>query len=239
MTGEDASSMDRLPESVQHQLSVLRGGLVVSCQAHGGSVLANAPEAMALIAQAAVQGGAAGIRADGPVDIRAIRARIAAPIIGIRKVPFTGGPFITPTCDDARAVVEAGAPLVALEATRRPRPGGQTLEQVIGCIHTLGGAALADVATLDGGLAAVRSGADLVGTTMSGYTSDSPHQLEPDFELLKALVAECGVPVFAEGRIATPEQARDALRLGAAFVVVGTVITDPMALSARFVHGLH
>jgi N-acylglucosamine-6-phosphate 2-epimerase len=230
--------MHQLPETVQHQLSVLRGGLVVSCQAHGESVLADAPDAMALIAHAALQGGAAGIRADGSEVIRAIRARIEVPIIGIGKVPFTDGPFITPTCDDARTVVEAGAPLVALEATRRPRPGGQTLEQVIDCIHRLGAAALADVATFDDGLAAVRAGADLVGTTMSGYTSDSPRQAEPDFELLKRLVAQCGVPVFAEGRIATPEQAREALRLGAAFVVVGTAISDPMALTARFVHGL-
>jgi N-acylglucosamine-6-phosphate 2-epimerase len=231
--------MDHLPEFVQHQLSILRGGLVVSCQAHGGSVLSNAPDAIALIAHAAVQGGATGIRADGPNDIRAIRARIAAPIIGIRKVPFTGGPFITPTCEDAQAVVEAGALLVALEVTSRPRPGGQTLEQVIRCIHGLGAAALADVATFDDGLAAVRAGVDLVGTTMSGYTPDTQRQPEPDFELLKALVSECGAPVFAEGRIATPEQAREALRLGAAFVVVGTAISDPMALTARFVQGLH
>jgi N-acylglucosamine-6-phosphate 2-epimerase len=109
---------------------------------------------------------------------------------------------------------------------------------VIGCIHAYGAAALADVGSLEEGLTAERLGADLVGPTLSGYTPDSPRQLEPDFELLSALVAHCKIPVFAEGRIAHPEQAREALERGAEFVVVGTAITDPMALTARFVQGL-
>jgi N-acylglucosamine-6-phosphate 2-epimerase len=227
-----------LPDRVRDQMSALAGRLVVSCQAHGVSVLAHAPEALALIAQAAVQGGAAGIRADGPETIRAMRARIGVPIIGIRKVVIEGEVCITPDCAGATQVIEAGAELVAMDATGRPRPGGQPLEQVIECVHRRGAAALADVATVAQGLTAARLGADMVGTTLSGYTPDSPNQVEPDFELLSALVSQSPVPVFAEGRIATPEQAREALARGAAFVVVGTAITDPLALTARFVQGL-
>jgi N-acylglucosamine-6-phosphate 2-epimerase len=232
------STIDQLPERVRQQLTALRRGLVVSCQAHAGSVLGTSPPAMALIAQAAVQGGAVGIRADGPADIRAMRSRIDVPIIGICKVPTPEGLFITPGCGGAIEVIEAGALLVALDGTPRSRPGGESLVEVIRCIHDHGGAALADVATLEEGLAAERLGADLVGTTLSGYTSDSPRQTEPDFDLLDALIAKCDISVFAEGRISTPEQARQALDRGAAFVVVGTAITDPMALTARFVQAL-
>jgi N-acylglucosamine-6-phosphate 2-epimerase len=191
---------------------------------------------MAAMARAAALGGAVGIRAEGAVDVAAIRAEVDLPIIGIKKVEDArAGLFITPTAADAREVIAAGARLVALDGTTRPRPGGESLEMVIAAIHELGAMALADVGTPADARYAVASGADLVGTTLSGYTPDSPQQDNPDFDLLARLVAEIGVPVFAEGRIWTPKQARHALDLGAAFVVVGTAITHPLAITARFV----
>jgi N-acylglucosamine-6-phosphate 2-epimerase len=219
------------------ELERLRGGLVVSCQAREDNPL-HGLVFMAAMARAAVQGGAAGIRADGVADVAAIRAAVGedVPIMGIFKVKQPDGMlFITPSAESARAVIAAGARLVALDGTARSRPGGESLAEVVAAIHEAGGAALADVGTRDDARYAVGCGVDAVGTTLSGYTPDSPKQEGPDLALLEQLARECPVPVFAEGRIWTREEARRALDLGAAFVVVGTAITNPAAITARFV----
>lgn len=135
----------------------------------------------------------------------------------------------------ARAVIAAGARLVALDGAPRDRPGGEALRDVVAAIHEPGGAALADVGTVDDARYAVSCGVDSVGTTLSGYDADSLRQEGPDFALREALARELPVAVFAEGRIWTREEARRALDLGAAFVVVGTAITNPTAITVRFV----
>lgn len=220
-------------------LQRLQGGIVVSCQAREDNPL-HGPVFMAAMAAAAVAGGAVGIRADGVADISAIRAAIGPdiPIMGIskRKLP-DGGLFITPTVASAREIIDAGANLVALEATTRPRPGGETLAQVVEGIHAAGALAMADCATLDDARSAVAAGVDAVGSTMSGYVG-GPKLDGPDFELIERMAAELPVPVFAEGRVWTREDARRALDLGATFVVVGTAITNPQAITARFVAGV-
>jgi N-acylglucosamine-6-phosphate 2-epimerase len=227
-----------LAAETEAELARLRGGLVVSCQAREGNPL-HGPAFMAAMAEAAALGGAVGIRADGPADIAAIRARVTVPILGIQKVGDPeGNIFITPDVAAATAVLDAGARLVALDGTRRPRPGGADLRAVIAAIHDRGGAALADVSTPDEGRHAAACGADLVGTTLSGYTPDSPRLEGPDLDLVRALVAGCPVPVFAEGRYWEPAQAAAALAAGAAFVVVGTAITNPMKITRRFVGAL-
>jgi N-acylglucosamine-6-phosphate 2-epimerase len=219
------------------ELDRLRGGLVVSCQAREGNPL-HGPHFMAALAKAAIAGGAVGIRADGVADIRAIRNKIGSdvPIMGIFKVKQPDGSlFITPSAGTARAVLAAGARLVALDGTARPRPGGEHLTDVVAAIHAAGGAVLADVGPLEDARYAVSCGVDAVGTTLSGYTPESPQNEGPDFLLLERLVHDCSVPVFAEGRIWTREEACQAIELGAAFVVVGTAITNPTAITARFV----
>jgi N-acylglucosamine-6-phosphate 2-epimerase len=224
--------------AAQRELDQLRGRLVVSCQARADNPL-HVPELMAIMARAAMLGGAAGIRANGAADVAAIRAAVESPILGINKVSAADGTtFITPTVASALEVIEAGAKLVALDGTVRARPGGETLTEVVAAIHDAGALALADVATVADADFAVTAGVDAVGTTLSGYTADSPRQDGPDFALLAGLVARHRVPVFAEGRIWTPEQARRALDLGAAFVVVGTAITNPMAITGRFVSAM-
>jgi N-acylglucosamine-6-phosphate 2-epimerase len=218
-------------------LERLRGGVVVSCQARESNPL-HGPVFMAAMAAAAVQGGAVGIRADGVADITAIRARVGAdvPVMGILKTKLPDGSlFITATSDDALHVIGAGASLVALDGTPRPRPGGESLAEVVAAIHAAGGAALADVGTEEHAAYAIDCGVDAVGTTLSGYTPDSVKLEGPDFALLELLAKTCDVPVFAEGRIWTREEAGRALELGAAFVVVGTAITNPMAITERFV----
>jgi N-acylglucosamine-6-phosphate 2-epimerase len=238
--GTTGTSIVMERERALADLGRLHGGLVVSCQARDDNPLHGSPF-MAAMANAAMQGGAAGIRADGVGDVAAIREaiRAEAPIIGIFKVKQRDrSVFITPSAESARNVLQAGARLVALDGTPRSRPGGEQLSDVIAAIHHAGGGALADIGTFDDALHAVECGADAVGTTLSGYTPDSPKLPGPDFPLLERLARELPVPVFAEGRIWTPEEARRALDLGAAFVVVGTAITNPMAITARFTAGM-
>lgn len=216
------------------QLDRLRGGLVVSCQAPPGSPLRD-PTIMAAMATAAAEGGAVGIRAEGSDDVAAIRSAVDLPVIGIRKmVDADGRIFITPTAASAEPLLTSGLHLIALDGTTRPRPGGEQLRDLIRSIHDAGALALTDVATVRDADYAVSSAADAVGTTLSGYTADSPLSDEPDFDLLGELVARLPVPVFAEGRFWTPEQAGRALGLGAAFVVVGTAITNPVEITRRF-----
>jgi N-acylglucosamine-6-phosphate 2-epimerase len=189
---------------------------------------------MALMARAAEAGGARGIRANGADDVAAIRAVTTLPIIGINKLGDPGGVFITPTFESAVGIVAAGADLIALDGTTRPRPDGQTLHRQIERIHDeLGVPVVADVDTLDAGLAARDAGADLVATTLSGYTEASTSANGPDVELVRQLAARLDCPVIAEGRIRTDEDVRAVCDAGAYAVVVGTAITNPMQITAH------
>lgn len=213
----------------------LKGGLVVSCQAAHDEPL-HGSEIMAAMARAAAQAGAAGIRAEGPDDVRAIRKAVDLPIIGLYKIKEAGQPvYITPTFESARAIALAGADAIALDATTDLRPDGLTLEETIRRIHVeLKLPVMADVSTLEEGLRAERLGADMVGTTLSGYTPQSPQLEGPDWRLLQDLVARARIPVVMEGRIWEPAEARRALELGAFAVVVGSAITRPQLIAARF-----
>lgn len=222
-------------DPVQTRLDRLRGGLVVSCQARPGNPL-HGPEPMALMARAAELGGARALRIDSARDIAAVRRVSTLPVIGIHKVEHPDSPVtITPTRASAREILRTGIDLVALDATGRPRPGGETLRDVVREIHRHEAVALGDLATIDDLDGAVRSGVDAVGTTLSGATAESPPMEQPDFALLRELVRRAPVPVFAEGRFWTPDQVTEALAIGAAFVIVGTAITNPMAITSRFV----
>jgi len=215
--------------------TLARGTLVVSCQAYPGNPL-DTPAAMALMAQAAEAGGAGGIRANGPADIAAIRAVTNLPIIGIHKLGDPAGVFITPTYDAAAGVVAAGADLVALDGTLRRDE--RLLPQQIHRIHDeLGVPVMADVDSIAAGLAAREAGADLVATTLSGYTN-SRTPTDPDVDLVRQLAAELDCPVVAEGRIRTPEDVRAVCDAGAFAVVVGHAITDPMHLTSRLVDAI-
>ncbi|HEX3318208.1 MAG TPA: putative N-acetylmannosamine-6-phosphate 2-epimerase [Solirubrobacteraceae bacterium] len=215
-------------------LDAMRGGLVVSVQAPPGSPLRD-PAHMAAMARAAEAGGACAIRANGARDVAAIRAAVDLPVIGLRKraSPETSV-VITPSLEDAREVVAAGADVLAFDATRRPRAGGLGADELIGRLRgALPLALLADVDDDEAGVAARAAGAHAVATTLSGYTSGAP-PAAPDLALVERLAAALDCPVLAEGRYATPDDVRRAFDAGAHAVVIGTAITDPVALTRRF-----
>ncbi len=216
----------------------LRGGLVVSCQALPHEALFGA-DIMARLAVAAQAGGAVGIRANSPADIAAIRAVTDLPLIGLSKVDVPSfDVYITPTLADALAVSQAGADIIALDATARPHPEGLTADFLRRVREETGKPVLADISTEDEALDAQEAGADFISTTLSGYTPYSPQSAEPDLDLVRRLAAVLTIPLIAEGRIATPEQARATLDAGAWAVVVGGAITRPQQITERFVRAV-
>ncbi len=206
------------------------GKLIVSCQALIGEAL-HGSDVMAKMAVAAARGGAAGIRANSPVDIAAIREQVDLPIIGLWKVDYPDSDiYITPKYSDVEAVVKAGADIVAMDATLRERPDGEKLEDIIRKVKANYSCLLmADISTLEEGLAAYRLGFDIISTTLSGYTDYSPAFEGPDMTLVQELSQRVPIPVFAEGRIYTPEQAAELLEIGAYAVVVGGPLRDRRA----------
>ena len=217
-----------------------KGALVVSCQARADNPL-HGPGHMSAMAQAAQAGGAGGIRANGEADVAAIRAVTRLPIIGIAKVWDDRFPvYITPGFEQAAQIAKAGADIVGLDATPRPRDG-EPVERLIGRIRTeLGKEVFADIATLEEGRAAHAAGATYVATTLSGYTEETASRKTegPDLELLSALVAEIPAPIVAEGRFDAPDLVAEAFRRGAHAVVVGTAITNPREITRNFVRAI-
>jgi len=209
--------------------------LIVSCQALSNEALFGA-EIMAKMAIAVQRGGAKAIRANTPVDVEAIRQAVILPIIGLYKVVLPDFPvIITPTLKHALALAEAGADVIALDATDRPHPEGNIRDLIAGIHEQTDCLVMADISTLAEGIAAEKAGADMVSTTLSGYTPYSPQQDMPDIALVKQLAQKVTVPVFGEGRYHTPQQVQQALNAGATAVVVGGAITRPREITARFV----
>jgi len=224
--------LSKLPDLLRQ----LRGGLIVSCQAEADEPLYGSDH-MAVMAVAAAEGGAVGIRANTPKDIAAIRLAINLPIIGIYKLDVPGYVVrVTPTLVSAAQVAQAGADIIAIDSTSRPHPDGLNMIERIRLIHEQTRCpVMADISTYEEGVTAQQAGADIVATTLSGYTEASPAHDSPDFVLLQRLTSSLHVPVVAEGRIATPEHALQALALGAFAVVVGSAITRPQWITAQFV----
>ncbi|MFE6496352.1 N-acetylmannosamine-6-phosphate 2-epimerase [Streptomyces sp. NPDC057748] len=222
--------------TAQELADSLRGKLIVSCQAPPGDPMRETGTLVRL-AESAVAGGGAAIRANEPEVVAAIVEAVDLPVIGLWKDGDVGV-YITPTVRHALAIVEAGADVVAADATDRPRPDGSTFAELVTAVHEAGALVMADVSTLAEGVAAAGQGADFVSTTLSGYVPGTPKQTGPDLGLVAELAAAIDVPVVAEGRINTPGQAAEALARGAHSVVVGTAITAPTALTARFVSGI-
>lgn len=204
---------------------------MVSCQPVVGGPM-DRTEIVVAFALAAVAGGAAGLRIEGVERVRAVRAATDLPIIGIvKRVDPTTPIIITPTRADVAALAEAGADIVAFDATDRDRP-----EPVLALaeeVHLAGRIAMADIATRSQARRARDAGCDVVGTTLSGYTG-GPVPEDPDIVLVEACAEELGGPVFAEGRYRTAEEVEAASRAGAWSVVVGSAVTRPEHITAWF-----
>ena len=217
-------------------LEAIRGRLVVSCQASEGDPLDDLGT-LTRIATSVLRGGAGGLRAEGAARIGAFRAITQLPIVGIIKTyDANGDVYITPDFQSAKAVSDAGADIIALDCTARRLTAVEPWPELIHRIHTeLNRPVLADIATLEDGLAAVRAGADAVATTLYGYTAETASQRTISWPLLESLVAHLTIPVVLEGHITHPDEVRAALDRGATSVVVGSAITRPQTITARFV----
>lgn len=207
----------------------LQGGLIVSVQAPEGSPMRD-PEVIAAMAEASLNNGALGVRLESPEHIAAVRRRCPeALIVGLWKRTFSDSSvYITPGWPEIAAVWAAGADVIALDATERPRPGGAELQALIQqARQELGATLMADVASVAQGLQAAAWGCDWVGTTLYGYTEATSEQRPPAWSLLQPL--RQGLPeavtLICEGGIGSSEAARRALETGADAVVVGTAIT--------------
>lgn len=197
------------------------GGLIVSCQPVPNSPL-DKPDIVAAMALAAEQAGAVALRIEGIANLRATRAVVSIPIIGILKRDLDDSPVrITPYLDDVASLAAAGADIIAIDGTDRVRPA--SVPALLAAIHWHGLLAMADCSTYEDGMACQRLGAEIIGTTLSGYTTMQTPD-EPDFQLVKSL-SDAGCRVIAEGRYNTPAQAAQAMRHGAWAVTVGSAIT--------------
>lgn len=226
--------------SLDPRIEALRGTLIVSVQAYPGEPLRH-PETMAQMARACELGGASAIRCQGLADIAAIKGQVDIPVIGLWKEGHEGV-YITPTLRHARACIHAGADIVALDATNRPRPDGRTFEETVRVLRAESDALImADCMTLDDIRRAYALGCDLVSTTLSHNKPAIETTLTegPDIELIQAALAEMpDCPLICEGHVHTPQDARAALDAGALAVVVGTAITHPTSLTSWFVAAL-
>jgi len=216
-------------------LEALRGRLIVSCQASEGDPLDNL-DTLARIATSVLRGGAGGLRAEGVERIAAFRAITQLPIIGLIKTYDTNGDvYITPDFRSAKAVSDAGADIIALDCTARRLTAAEPWPELMRRIHTeLNRPVLADIATLEDALAAERAGADAVATTLYGYTPETASIRTISWPLIQSIVAHLTIPVLVEGHITDPGQVGRALHLGATAVVVGSAITRPETITARF-----
>ena len=206
-------------------LDQLRGGLIVSIQPEADSAL-NTPATVALLAKVAVAAGAAGVRIQGVADIIAVRAAVGVPIIGLlKRVHPSFAPYITSTRDEIAAVVSAGADIVAFDATLRARPEGLDSAALVAAIHEHGKIAMADCATGAEARIACGAGAEIVGTTLCGYTDDTRGRLLPALDVL-AEAAATGAFAILEGGVADPAGVAAGFAAGACAVVVGTALTN-------------
>ena len=223
----------------QELFDLIKGTIVVSCQATPGEPLYMKDQSiMYLMARAAKQAGAKMIRTSSVRDIVEIKEETGLPVIGLIKREYPGYTGrITMTMREVDECMEAMADIVSIDCTFNERADGLTpgefLKQVKAKYPNI--SIMADCATLEEAVAAYEAGADLVGSTMNGYTPQTRDcKGDPNYELVRQMVAALPCPVIAEGRVHTPEQARKMLEIGAWAVVVGGAITRPLEIANRF-----
>ncbi len=243
--------MARIEECFREAIQAIDGALVVSCQASSGEPL-NHPDHILAMSLSAINGGARALRLEGVENVRHVRAAAKKlfeghlPIVGLTKSEIPAeeklsSVYITASFAEAKALAEAGADFIALDATGRKRADELNLQETIAKIHSeLKLPVWADCSTFGEGIAADVAGADIISTTLFGYTEETalPKEHGPGLDLLKEFVDHIASPIILEGRIWTPEELTMAFELGAYAVVVGSAITRPQLITERFVKAI-
>lgn len=223
-------------------LEKIKGKLIISCQALPSEPLyVEEKSIMYLMARAAKQAGSPCIRTNSIRDIVAIKKETSLPVIGIIKIDYDGyDSYITPTMKEIDELVSVDTDIIALDCTMRKRGDGSTINQFIKEIKSKYPdiILMADISTYEEGINAWKCGVDFVGTTLSGYTNYSPKIDGPDIKLVKKLSSNIDIPVIAEGKVHSPEQAVQMLSAGAYAVVVGGAITRPLEIATRFINAI-
>jgi N-acylglucosamine-6-phosphate 2-epimerase len=211
---------------MKRSLELLKDGLIVSCQAPEESPLYRV-EILAAFALTAEQNGAVGVRLNGPACIRETRKLVKVPIIGLGKIEIPDYEvYITPTRESARAVASSGCNLIAIDATKRPRPSGESLPALVDCLRRefdIG--IVADISNVEEALEAEQLGVDAVATTLAGFTRDTRGHTLPNYDLVCKLAQRLKIPLICEGGISTTHQVRRAFEEGAYAVCVGRALT--------------
>lgn len=212
--------------------------LIISCQALPNEPL-HSSFIMGRMALAAKQVGAVAIRCQSVDDIVEIKKVTGLPVIGLIKQNYDDSEiYITPTKKEVQALIDCGCEIIALDATMRKRPNDEKLEDLVKMIRDAGRLSLADISNDEEAHNAEKIGFDAISTTLSGYTPYSPKFHGPDLGLVARLVATCKIPVFAEGRINTPDDLRRAYEVGAYGAIVGSAITRPQVVGQWFIDAL-
>jgi N-acylglucosamine-6-phosphate 2-epimerase len=224
-----------IKEGKDTMLDKLKNSLIVSCQAKEKEPLRH-KEMMAAMAASALLGGAKAIRAAGVEDIKAIKQQNDTIVIGlIKKVYPDSDVYITPTKQEVLALLTTSCEIIALDATTRIRPNNETLVALISLVHSHNRLAMADISTIEEALLAQQAGADLVSTTLSGYTSYTKKTLGPDIKLVKKCVSQLKIPTICEGRIRNTADLKKVLKKKPFAVVIGSAITRPSDITKMFV----
>ena len=216
----------------------LKGKVIVSSQAMPEEPLYK-EECMLAMMASVVNGGAAALRVAGARDVMNAKRNFKIPVIGLTKpskIPpnYKELVYITPTLNDVKTLIEAGADIIAFDGTLRKHTDSHS--KIIETIHNAGRLAMADISKLEEGIYCANIGADIISTTLSGYTTETDDSATtPDFALLKELVRAVKKPIFLEGRIWTPDDVRKGFELGAHSVVIGSAITRPQLITKRFI----
>lgn len=220
-------------------LDIIKNKLIVSCQALEDEPL-HSPFVMGKMASAAKEGGAVAIRAQGVEDIKEIKKVTSLPVVGIIKRNYEDSEiYITPTKKEVDELLTTGCEMIAIDATNRKRPNNETLKDLIDYIKSKNILIMADISNYEEGVNAQELGVDCISTTLSGYTSYTKSIDGPDFELMRTLVENLHIPIVAEGRINTPQDLQEAYKTGVYSAVVGSAITRPQIITAKFANAIN
>lgn len=223
-------------------INYLKNKIIVSVQAMPNEPLYK-EECLLAMMESVINGGAEVLRVAGARDVRNAK-KLGVKVIGLTKPDVLPNNwkeivYITPTINEVNELIDAGADIIAFDGTSRPRPNDCKVKEIIDRIHSAGRLAMADIATLEEAINCSNLGADIVSTTLSGYTLESISDSdEPDYSLLKNIVEKTDIPTILEGRIWEPNQVRKAFEYGAHCVVIGSAITRPQLITKRFIEGV-